>query len=255
MREFSGRVGVVTGGARGIGLALAEAMARRGMQVVLSDVAQGQPERAAADLRGGDSDTLGVVCDVSDPSQVDELARLTIERFGRVDLLCNNAGVVAGGPTWEISLDTWHRVIGVNLWGAIHGIRSFVPLLMRNEDGGHVVNVGSMASVTPVRGIAPYNVSKHGLLALSETLHADLKAAGSSVGVTVVMPGRVATGIGRPSGEPPPDFDASSEPGLQSAQKVADEILTAVEEDVLYLFTHPERIGDVEARFNAILGR
>ena len=124
------------------------------------------------------------------------LAELTMERFGRVDLLCNNAGVVSGGRTWEIPLGDWDRVLDVNLWGAIHCIHSFVPLMVGNESGGHVVNVASMAAVTPVPGIAPYNVSKHGLLALSETLQADLQAAGSSVGVTVVMPGRVATSLG-----------------------------------------------------------
>ena len=128
-----------------------------------------------------------------------------MERFDRIDFLCNNAGVVSGGRTWEIPLGEWNRVLSVNLWGAIHCIHSFVPLIVDNESGGHVVNVASVAAVTPVPGIAPYNVSKYGLLALSETLRVDLEAAGSSVGVTVVMPGRVATSLGSPSGEPDPD--------------------------------------------------
>ncbi len=257
MREFSGKVVVVTGAGRGIGHAVARAMAQRGMTVVLSDVAAAQPERAAALIRA-ESEAVGVVCDVTEPDQVGRLAELTMERFGRVDLLCNNAGVVSGGRTWEIPLGEWNRVLSVNLWGAIHCIHSFVPLMVGNESGGHVVNVASMAAVTPVRGIAPYNVSKYGLLALSETLHVDLQAAGSTVGVTVVMPGRVATSLGSPSGEPDPDPGdevAAAEAGVLTTDAVAEQIVTAVERDQLYLFTHGDRLEDVEARFSRILGR
>ena len=117
MRDLPGRVAVVTGAGRGIGLALARAMAARHMRVVLSDVEAARPDRAAAQLREEGADATGVVCDVTDPAAVDRLADLTMERFGRVDLLCNNAGVVAGGRTWEIPLDDWDRVLGVNLWG------------------------------------------------------------------------------------------------------------------------------------------
>jgi NAD(P)-dependent dehydrogenase (short-subunit alcohol dehydrogenase family) len=253
MKEFEGRVGVVTGAGRGIGLAMAEAMARRGMRVVLSDLEPAEPERVANALRADGSEVVGMVCDVSDPSQVEELAARTFERFGRVDLLCNNAGVVAGGRTWDISLDDWRRVLSVNLWGAIHGVRSFVPLLMTNPDGGHVVNVASLAAVNPWPAIAPYNVSKQGLLALSETLLGGLRAVDSTVGVTVVMPGRVATGIGLPSGEPVPNYDLDVEPGMLSAEAVAEQIMESVEKDRLYLFTHPDRMEQIEARFDAIL--
>jgi NAD(P)-dependent dehydrogenase (short-subunit alcohol dehydrogenase family) len=253
MKEFEGKVGVVTGAGRGIGLAMAEAMARRRMHVVLSDLEPAQPERVANALRAEGFDVVGMVCDVSDPTQVEELATWTVERFGRVDLLCNNAGIVAGGRTWDISLDDWRRVLSVNLWGAIHGVRSFVPLLMANQDGGHVVNVASLAAVNPWPAIAPYNVSKHGVLALSETLLGDLRGAGSSVGVTVVMPGRVATGIGLPSGEPVPDYDLDVESGMLSAEVVADQIMEAVENERLYLFTHPDRMEQIGARFDAIM--
>jgi NAD(P)-dependent dehydrogenase (short-subunit alcohol dehydrogenase family) len=190
---------------------------------------------------------------VSDDTQVDALASWTVEHFGRVDLLCNNAGIVAGGRTWDISLDDWHRVLSVNLWGAIHGVRSFVPFLRANPDGGHVVNVASVAAVNPWPAIAPYNVSKQGLLALSETLKGDLRATDSKVGVTVVMPGRVATGIGLPSGEAVPDYDLDSEDGMLSASAVAEQILEAVEKDQMYLFTHPDRMEQIEARFAAIM--
>jgi NAD(P)-dependent dehydrogenase (short-subunit alcohol dehydrogenase family) len=254
MREFTGKVGVVTGAGRGIGLAVVGEMARRGMRVVLSDVEAARPEHVAQGLRQGGAEVVGMVCDVSDPAQVDRLATRTMERFGRVDLVCNNAGVVAGGRAWKIGLEDWHRVLGVNLWGAIHAVRSFVPLLLENPDDGHVVNVASLAAVVPWPAIAPYNVSKHGLLALSETLLGDLRAEGSRVGVSVVMPGRVATGIGLPSGAPAPDFD-DAEPGVLSADAVAVEIMSAVEEDRLYVFTHPDRMEQVEARFDAIMGR
>ncbi len=253
MRGFSGRVGVVTGAGRGIGYAVARAMAQRGMRVVLSDVAAARPERAANTLVGEGAEVAGVVCDVTDPEQMGRLAEITMERFGRVDLLCNNAGVVSGGRTWEIPLAEWDRVLSVNLWGAIHGVHAFVPLIIANESGGHVVNVASMAAVTPVRGIAPYNVSKHGVLALSETLHADLQAAGTTVGVTVVMPGRVATSLGSPSGEPDPapgDEADAAEAGIVTADFVASRIMTAVEDDQLYCFTH-DFLGHVEARFRA----
>jgi NAD(P)-dependent dehydrogenase (short-subunit alcohol dehydrogenase family) len=253
MREFTGKAGVVTGAARGIGLALASAMAQRGMRVVLCDVAAAHPQRVAEGLRDGGAEVVGMVCDVSDPAQVDELATRTIERFGRVDLVCNNAGVVAGGRAWEIGLDDWRRVLGVNLWGAIHGVRSFVPLLLQNPDGGHVVNVASLAAVVPWPAIAPYNVSKHGVLALSETLLGDLRAVGSTVGVSVVMPGRVATGIGLPSGAPAPEIDEDAEPGILSAEVVAAQIMEAVEEERLYVFTHTDRMEQVEARFEAIV--
>jgi NAD(P)-dependent dehydrogenase (short-subunit alcohol dehydrogenase family) len=253
MREFGGKVGVVTGAGRGIGFAVAAAMADRGMRVVLSDVDAARPQEVAGPLRDKGADAWGVVCDVSDAGQVDALAAATMERFGRVDLLCNNAGVVTGGPAWEIGLDQWRRVLGVNLWGVVHGVHSFVPLLLENPDGGHVVNVASMAAVVPWPGIAPYNVSKHGVLALSETLLGDLRAAGSTVGVSVVMPGRVATGIGLPSGAPAPEMDEEAEPGIISPDVVAAQIMTAVEEEQLYVFTH-ERMDQVAARFDAILG-
>ncbi len=260
MRDFSGKVGVVTGAGRGIGHAVARALAQRGMTVVLSDVAAAQPVRVAAALLDAGPEALGVVCDVTNADEVGRLADLTMERFGRVDLLCNNAGVVSGGPTWEIPLDDWNRVLSVNLWGAIHCIHAFVPLMVDNESGGHVVNVASMAAVTPVRGIAPYNVSKHGLRALAETLHADLRAAGSGIGVTVVMPGRVATSLGSPSGEPDPASDpgneaAAAEAGILTTGAVADQIVDAVERDQLYLFTHDDSIEYTAAHFSRILGR
>ncbi len=255
MKDFAGRVAVVTGAGRGIGLALADAMAARRMRVLLSDVEAAGPEDVADRLRAAGAEVVGAVCDVTQSAEVDDLAERALGTFGRVDLLCNNAGVVAGGRTWELPLTAWHRVLDVNLWGAIHTIRSFLPHLLENANGGHVVNVASLAAVTPVPGIAPYNVSKHGLLALSETLHADLRAAGSSVGVTVVMPGRVATGIGLPSGEPAPDVSEEDEPGIMTPDGVARRILAAVEDDQLYLFTHADRMEDVEARFAWILGR
>lgn len=256
MKEFAGRVVVVTGSARGIGFAFARALLRRGMRVVVSDLGAAEPARAADELAGQveGADVVGVVCDVTDPSEVEALAHRALERHGRIDLLCNNAGIVAGGPTWEISLATWTHVLDVNLFGAIRSTHAFVPFLMENPEGGHVVNVASLAAVTSVPGIAPYNVAKHGLLALSETLSADLRAVGSRVGVTVVMPGRVATALGRPSGERDPDV-SHADPGALSPDAVSERIVRAVEEDQLYLFTHPERMEDVKSRFAAITGQ
>ena len=131
--------------------------------------------------------------DVGDPDAVQALAERTISRFGAVHLLCNNAGIIRAGRVWELSLNDWDAVLRVDLMGVIYGLRSFVPLLLASGEEGHVVNVASMASVVPVPGISPYNVSKHGVLALSETLYAELTQMAAPIGVSVVMPGRVAT--------------------------------------------------------------
>lgn len=253
MRELQGRVGVVTGAARGIGRGLAQAMVAEGMRVVMSDLPSPQLEASAARLAESGGEVVAIGCDVSDPEAVAALAAATIDAFGDVNLLCNNAGVMAGGRTWELSLGDWHRVLDVNLWGAIHGIRSFVPLLLESAHGGHVVNVASMAAVMAVPGIAPYNVSKHGVLALSETLRADLVAAGADIGVTVVLPGRVATGLGQPPGTDPPSAARAGEEGVLSPETVGRQVMGAVKEDRLFLFTHPDRLGGVQARFAAIL--
>ncbi len=240
----------MTGAAGGIGLGLAEAFLDRGMHVMLADIAA-EPLRAQERrLLGEGGSVASVVVDVSDPVQVDGLAAAVLSRFGDVHVVCNNAGVIRAGRTWELALADWRAVLDVNLYGVVHGIRTFVPLLLASGHEGHIVNMASMAAVMPVPGIAPYNVSKHGVLALSETLHDELQGAGAAIGVTVVMPGRVPTRLGSPADAPGP-LPAPA-PGELAPRAVGELVVEAVRVGRLHLFTHPERVGDAVARFARI---
>jgi NAD(P)-dependent dehydrogenase (short-subunit alcohol dehydrogenase family) len=257
VRELRGRVAVVTGAASGIGLGIAEAFGAAGMRLVVADVDGATLRRRADRLRADGAEVEAVVTDVGDADAVDDLARATIDRFGAVHVVCNNAGIIRPGRTWELPLADWERVLRVNLLGVVHGVRSFVPRMLEAGGEGHVVNVASMAAVVPVPWIGPYNVAKHGVLALSETLQAELAAAGAPIGVTVVMPGRVRTRLGRPANDDGDDAgddgpDGGPEPGLMEPAEVGSQVVEAVRDDRLHLFTHPERIPEVRARFARI---
>jgi NAD(P)-dependent dehydrogenase (short-subunit alcohol dehydrogenase family) len=240
---------VVTGAASGIGLGIAGALADEGTHLVLADIDSERLEREADRLRSSGTQVEAVVTDVGDPDAVQALAEVTISRFGAVHLVCNNAGIVRGGRVWEVSLNDWDAVLRVDLMGVINGLRSFVPLLLASGEEGHVVNVASMASVVPVPGISPYNVAKHGVLALSETLHDELAQMGASVGVSVVMPGRVASRIGQ---GPESSVPASTGPGVIEPDEVGRQVVEAVRQGRLYVFTHPERIAEARERFARI---
>ena len=162
-------------------------------------------------------------------------------------------GSFGGGRTWELSLEDWDAVLRVNLLGVIHGVHSFVPLLLASGEEGHVINVASMAAVVPVPGISPYNVSKHGVLALSEVLHAELLETGAPVGVSIVMPGRVRTRLGGPKDSAADsELPVSVEPGVLEPADVARHVLDAMREGRLYVFTHAERVDDARSRFARI---
>ena len=194
MDELAGKVAVVTGAASGIGLAMARAYAGEGMKVVLADIEAGALEKALSGFDAG-AEVEAVRCDVSDGAAVEALRNAAIDRFGAVHVVCNNAGVSGGGRIWEQSVAEWEWVLGVNLWGVIHGVRSFTPLLVEQGEG-HIVNTASMAGLTSPPMLGTYNVSKHGVVALSETLFADLAMAGADgVGVSVLCPGWVSTRI------------------------------------------------------------
>lgn len=245
MQELAGKVAVVTGAASGIGLGITRAFSGEGMRVVAADVDVTRLDDEVGQLRASGADVIGWPADVGDPAAVEDLAEQTYRRFRAVHVLVNNAGVIAGGNCWEIPLAEWERVVRVNLWGVIHGIRSFIPRMLAQEGEGHVVNVGSMASVVPVPTIGPYNVSKHGVLALTEGLAAELAAAnGHDIGVTLVMPGRVASRLG--GGEP--------DPTAMDPDEVGNAVVQAVRSRQLFCFTHPERLPEVVARFDRIIG-
>jgi NAD(P)-dependent dehydrogenase (short-subunit alcohol dehydrogenase family) len=252
VKDLRGRVGVVTGAASGIGLGIAEAFARREMRVMLADIDGDRLAGELARLGSSGAEVDGFVADVSDAEQVRALADATLSRFGVVHVICNNAGTIRPGHSWELPLEDWHLVLGVNLMGVIHGVRTFVPLLLSSGEEGHVVNVASMAAVVPVPGIGPYNVSKHGVLALSEVLHDELRSSGAPVGVSVVMPGRVRTRLGRPPGSPDDQPPSIEDGQLMEPLEVGRQVVEAILAGRLFVFTHPERIAEVQARFARI---
>lgn len=197
LTEFEGRVAVVTGAASGIGKAMCERFAREGMQVVLADVEPDALREAGRDIEKLGAEVLTVQTDVSKPDALSALAEQTLDRFGKVHVLCNNAGVFAGGRTWEAVDTDWEWVLGVNVYGVLYGVRAFVPIMLEQNEPAHVVNTCSMAGLinTPLSGA--YNVSKHAALSLSETLFHELDALGTPVGVSALCPELIRTGIGR----------------------------------------------------------
>lgn len=237
MDELRDRVAVVTGAASGIGLATAQAFVAEGMRVVLADLDGAGARRAASAL--GQDVAHGVEVDVRDPASVDALAAAAADRFDTVHVVMNNAGIVTGGRTWEQPLEDWRRVLDVNLWGVVHGIRAFVPLLLGNGEPGHVVNTASMAAVTAIPGIAPYTATKHAVLGLSDVLRAELAAMGAPIGVSVVLPGMIRTGL-NPIG--------TLEPSV-----VATNVVDAVRRGRPYVFTDDHSAAEVEARLGAIV--
>jgi len=239
VKELRDRVAVVTGAASGIGLAVVEAFVDRGMRVVMADIDEDRLQAEADRLHGTDADVLPMRVDVRDPEAVDAVGRAAIERYGTLHVAVNNAGVVGGGNSWEIPLDEWHRVIDVDLWGVIHGVRTFVPLILASGAEGHVVNVASMAAVLSLPRLAPYTVAKHGILGLTDVLRAELGGLGAPVGASVVMPGMVKTAM-NPIGT------------LQPAT-VAANVLDAIERGRAYVFTDDQGTTEVERRLGAVL--
>jgi NAD(P)-dependent dehydrogenase (short-subunit alcohol dehydrogenase family) len=192
MEEFGGKVAVVTGGASGIGLALARRSAAAGMSVVLADVDAGALAAAGEQVRALGAGVLTVPTDVSDPEQVDALAEAAVARFGSVHVVCLNAGVAAGGVSWELPEKTWRWVVDVNLWGTVHGIRAFLPRLVEQDDG-HVLLTASVGGLIGSPGMAPYSATKHAVIGIAESLREDLRLADARVGVTVLCPGFTRT--------------------------------------------------------------
>ena len=194
MDELGGKVAVVTGGASGIGFAMAERFATEGMNVVVADIEEGALDAAVKTLAEHGADVIGVPTDVADAPSVSALADAALERFGAIHVVCNNAGVGGHGFTsWESGPD-WQWVLGVNLWGVVHGVQTFVPILLAQNEG-HIVNTASVAGLMSVPMMAPYAASKHAVLALSEALFHELSFKGSAVKVSVVCPGFVRTNI------------------------------------------------------------
>jgi NAD(P)-dependent dehydrogenase (short-subunit alcohol dehydrogenase family) len=245
VQDLQGKTAVITGAASGIGLGIARTFATEGMRLVVADVDADRLDREAAALTAMGTDVRTVATDVADPDAVERLADEAYTNNGAVHVLVNNAGVIVRGSTWEIPLAEWERVLRVNLWGVIYGIHSFLPRMLAQGEDAHIINMGSMASVVPVPTIGPYNVAKHGLLALTEGLAAELAAIDrQDIGVTLVMPGRVASRLA--GGE--------ADPTVMDPEELGSAVVHALRDRPLFCFTHPERVAEVAARFWRILG-
>jgi NAD(P)-dependent dehydrogenase (short-subunit alcohol dehydrogenase family) len=197
MHRLRGRVAVITGAASGIGLAITEAFVAEGMQVLMADRNEERLEHHAVRLRTDGAPVHAVPTDVTVPEQIARSGAVALERFGALHVAVNNAGIVSGGYSRELSLDERRRILDVDLWGAIHGVRAYVPLILATGQEGHVVNAASMAAVSPHARLGPYTVAKHGVLGLTDVLRAELAALDAPVGVSVVMPGMVRTAMNR----------------------------------------------------------
>jgi NAD(P)-dependent dehydrogenase (short-subunit alcohol dehydrogenase family) len=269
MQELSGKTAFVTGGASGIGLALARAFAAEGMAVMLADIEPSALDAAVADLTAKGARVAGVVCDVADPASVEAAAQATITEFGKVHIVCNNAGVAAAGHLDPVSLSDWRWVTDVNLMGVVHGVAAFLPHIRAHGEGGHFVNTASIAGMMSTMGFSPYTASKFAVVGASEGLAQQL--AWENIGVSILCPAFVRTrihqsGRNRPAELGPTEPPAPDSPGAafntlvtalveagSDPEPIAAATLAAIRANALYVFTHPERVEGVEARFDAIL--
>ncbi len=274
IKDFSGKTAVLTGAGSGFGLECARIGAQRGMNLVLVDVQPDALASAEAEMQALGAPVLACRVDVSQSAAMDALAAQVKARFGAPHFVFNNAGVGAGGLIWENSVKDWEWVLGVNLWGVIHGVRAFTPMMLdaaRADPAyqGHIVNTASMAGLLTPPNMGIYNVSKHAVVALTETLYQDLKLVTDQIGASVLCPYFVATGIhnserNRPADMPAGEMTASQRiqqamtdkatgSGKVSAADVAQKVFDAMQSDQFYVFSHPKALGNVKSRTDAIL--
>ena len=271
MRDFAGKVAVITGAAGGLGKALARRFARAGMKLVLADLDSAALASARAELESAGAAAIAVRTDVRKAADVEALAARTLEVYGAVHMVCNNAGVAPVGAAWESTAADWEWVLGVNLWGVIHGVRVFTPIMLGQGEAGHIVNTASVAGLIAPPGMGAYNVSKHAVVALTESLHHDLVARGAGIRCTVVCPAYFPSGIAdseraRPAelaepGRARTDAQRALEANLRqavmagklSADDVAAAVLEAVRDERFYVLTHPRIKPAIEWRMRDIL--
>jgi len=271
MKEFKGKVAVVTGAASGIGRGMAESFAAAGMKVVLSDIETLALTKTAESLRAAGADVHAVTTDVSQPTQVEALAKATLERFGAVHVLCNNAGIAAGGQsTWTSTLDDWNWIVGVNLMGVVHGIRTFLPIMIAQGGEAHIVNTASMAGLI-VNAMPLYAATKSAVVALSEGVYLELQRGGHKPGISVLCPGFVNTGLLNSQRNRPKNLSDVSQAAAGPAHEafrewfveqlknglqpraVGDQVLAAIRAERFYILTHPEMLPLIQKRTSDIL--
>ncbi len=259
--DLAGKTAFITGGASGIGLAMAKSFGARGANVMLADIEEEPLKEAIKLLSKTNTQVDGVLLDVSDRAAMQDAAQKTIERFGKVHIVCNNAGIGAGGPMEEVTASDWEWSIDVNLKGVAWGIEAFVPLIKEHGEGGHVVNTASMAGLVPIPGFGPYTATKYAVVGMSEDLSMELEPFG--IGVSVLCPGFVATQIGNSrrtrsaakygeGNEPDQDSIAQASDAVAAgipADAVGERVVECILENRLYAFTHGEFKDATAARF------
>ena len=257
--DLNGKVAIVTGGASGIGKGIASQLAAEGARVVIADIQRDAMEATAEELGAS-----AIKTDVSDPASVEALASETLAQFGAIHVVCNNAGIGPLAPVADLTLDDWHWMLGVNLWGVIHGIHTFLPILKQNREGGHIVNTASMAGLVAGPRLGAYAAAKYGVVGLTEVLAAELAADNSRVGVSVLCPGTVHTNIGHSSRNRPADLPDA---GFKDIDIELEDnprhrwiwpvdagavVVRAIKRGDLYALTHPDWYPMVATRHAAI---
>ena len=260
MNIDNGKVAFITGGAAGIGLSIAKALAARGAKIMLADLHQDKLDEAAAELSGSGADVATVVCDVADEAQMRAAANATIERFGKVHIIANNAGVALGGTSGEIDLKDWRWIVDINLMGVAHGVEIFTPLIQSHGEGGHFINTASMAGHVTSPGMAPYHATKFAVVGYSEAMVEEL--APHDIGVSVLCPAWVKTNIHRSAFDKPTGTGSEDDAKFKEMSAVIDGGLNSddvgewtakcVEDDRFYIFTHPEFAAFVGGRYARI---
>ncbi|MBE0615843.1 MAG: SDR family oxidoreductase [Burkholderiales bacterium] len=271
MKDFQGKVAVITGGASGLGRAMAGRFAREGMCIVLADVEPDALAKAEKEMKAAGAKVIGVRTDVSKAAEVEALAQKTLAAFGAVHLLANNAGVAPLGNAWENSVADWEWIMGVNLWGVIHGVRVFTPIMLAQNSEAHIVNTASVSGLLSPPGSAMYNVTKHAVVTLTETLYHDLALKQARIGCSVLCPAYVPSGIvdserNRPATLQNPAEEKTVEQqareallrkavtsGKISADDVAQKVYEAVRDERFYILTHPRIKPSIQWRMEDIL--
>ncbi|MES2980061.1 MAG: SDR family oxidoreductase [Pseudomonadota bacterium] len=274
IKNFTGKTAVLTGGASGFGLEMARIGAERGMKLVLVDVQQDALDQATTELRAAGAEVMPFRLDVSSAEQMEAMGDAVKQRWGAPHLVFNNAGVGSGGLIWENTVRDWEWVLGVNVMGVVHGVRIFTPMMLEAAAGdpswqGHIVNTASMAGLLNPPNMGVYNVSKHAVVSLSETLYQDLGLVTSQIGASVLCPYFVPTGIGQSHRNRPPELAGGKptrsqliqqamtgkavESGKVSAADVVRLVFEAVETNQFYIYSHPKAIGAVQTRLEDVL--